>query len=54
LDDAGLVARLRPIHLVEGDRFNIKVTEPSDLPAAMKILDARDIEEQTSSSGTIG
>jgi 2-C-methyl-D-erythritol 4-phosphate cytidylyltransferase len=54
LDDAGLVARLRPIHLVEGDRFNIKVTEPSDLPAAMKILDARDIEEQSSSSGIIG
>jgi len=38
LDDAGLVARIRPVHLVEGDRFNIKVTEPSDLPAAIHIL----------------
>jgi 2-C-methyl-D-erythritol 4-phosphate cytidylyltransferase len=45
LDDAGLVARLRPIHLVEGDRFNIKVTEPSDLPAAMRIIDGRNAEE---------
>ena len=34
LDDASLVSRLRPIHLVEGDRFNIKVTEPADLPTA--------------------
>jgi 2-C-methyl-D-erythritol 4-phosphate cytidylyltransferase/2-C-methyl-D-erythritol 2,4-cyclodiphosphate synthase len=38
LDDAALVARIRPIHLVEGDRFNIKVTEPADLPAATRIL----------------
>lgn len=41
LDDAGLVARIRPVHLVEGDRFNIKVTEPSDLPAAIHILGAK-------------
>jgi 2-C-methyl-D-erythritol 4-phosphate cytidylyltransferase len=54
LDDAGLVARLRPIHLVEGDRFNIKVTEPSDLPAAIRILDARNVGEQSSSTGTRG
>jgi 2-C-methyl-D-erythritol 4-phosphate cytidylyltransferase len=38
LDDAGLVAHLRPIYLVDGDRFNIKVTEPSDLPIAVNIV----------------
>jgi 2-C-methyl-D-erythritol 4-phosphate cytidylyltransferase len=31
LDDAGLVARLRPVKVVAGDRANIKVTERGDL-----------------------
>lgn len=31
LDDASLVARIRPVRTVLGDRVNIKVTEPSDL-----------------------
>lgn len=31
LDDAALVARLRPVSVVTGDRLNIKVTEPRDL-----------------------
>jgi len=31
LDDASLVARLRPVRVVPGDRLNIKVTEPADL-----------------------
>ena len=37
LDDAGLVSLLRPVHLVMGDRFNIKVTNPDDLIAACRI-----------------
>jgi 2-C-methyl-D-erythritol 4-phosphate cytidylyltransferase len=31
LDDASLVARIRPVRAVVGDRLNIKVTEPGDL-----------------------
>jgi 2-C-methyl-D-erythritol 4-phosphate cytidylyltransferase len=31
LDDAGLVARLRPVKIVAGDRDNLKVTERGDL-----------------------
>lgn len=31
LDDAALVARIRPVYTVLGDRLNIKVTEPGDL-----------------------
>lgn len=38
LDDAALVARHRPIHFVDGERFNIKVTEPADLVMASNIL----------------
>ena len=38
LDDAALVARTRPVHLVQGDRFNIKVTQPDDLKVAELIL----------------
>lgn len=40
-DDAALVARTRPIHLVQGDRFNIKVTQPDDLKVAELILSGR-------------
>ncbi len=38
LDDAALVARSRPVHVVMGDRLNIKVTHPDDLHAAGVIL----------------
>ena len=34
LDDASLVARLRSVRVVPGDRFNIKVTQPEDLSVA--------------------
>jgi len=34
LDDASLVARVRPVLVVPGDRLNIKVTEPADLKLA--------------------
>lgn len=34
LDDASLVAEICPIHIVEGDRLNIKVTQPGDLRIA--------------------
>ena len=39
LDDASIVARIRPVSVVEGDRLNIKVTHPSDLEVAKRILD---------------
>lgn len=35
LDDAGLVARLRPVKIVAGDRANIKVTERGDLEGVL-------------------
>lgn len=38
LDDASVVARLRPVSVVEGDRLNIKVTHPADLQVARRIL----------------
>jgi 2-C-methyl-D-erythritol 4-phosphate cytidylyltransferase len=38
LDDASVVARLRPVFVVEGDRLNIKVTHPSDLEVARRIM----------------
>jgi 2-C-methyl-D-erythritol 4-phosphate cytidylyltransferase len=37
LDDASVVARLRDVRVVEGDRFNIKVTHPADLGLATRI-----------------
>jgi 2-C-methyl-D-erythritol 4-phosphate cytidylyltransferase len=38
-DDASLVERLgRPVELVEGSLFNIKITRPEDLPLARFIL----------------
>jgi 2-C-methyl-D-erythritol 4-phosphate cytidylyltransferase len=37
-DDAALVARVRPVHVVMGDRLNIKVTHPDDLRVARMIL----------------
>lgn len=41
LDDAALVARFRQVRIVEGDRFNLKVTEPGDLLAAGAIVSGR-------------
>lgn len=38
LDDASVVARIRPVSVVEGDRLNIKVTHPSDMSVAKRIL----------------
>jgi len=37
LDDASVVARIRDVHVVEGDRLNIKVTHPCDLTIATRI-----------------
>jgi 2-C-methyl-D-erythritol 4-phosphate cytidylyltransferase len=42
LDDAALVARLRVVRVVEGDRLNIKVTQPGDLPIAQMISNKRE------------
>lgn len=41
LDDAELVARIRPVHIILGDRFNIKVTQPHDLEVADRIISSR-------------
>jgi 2-C-methyl-D-erythritol 4-phosphate cytidylyltransferase len=41
LHDAQLVAPFRAVQVVEGDRFNIKVTEPSDLAVAEAVLTER-------------
>ena len=41
LHDAALVGSFRAVHMVEGDRLNIKVTEPSDLVLAETFLTAR-------------
>jgi 2-C-methyl-D-erythritol 4-phosphate cytidylyltransferase len=38
-DDAMLVERMgKPVHVVEGDYYNIKITTPEDLPLAEWIL----------------
>ncbi len=37
LDDASVVARIRDVRVVEGDRLNIKVTHPHDLSIATRI-----------------
>lgn len=37
LDDTGVVARIRPVQVVEGDIFNIKVTHPQDLSVAERL-----------------
>ena len=37
LDDASVVARIRDVKVVEGDRLNIKVTHPRDLAVAARI-----------------
>ncbi len=37
LDDASVVARIRDVRVVEGDRLNIKVTHPGDLTIATRI-----------------
>ena len=36
-DDASVVARIRDVRVVEGDRLNIKVTHPRDLEMATRI-----------------
>lgn len=36
-DDASVVARIRDVRVVEGDRLNIKVTHPGDLEIATRI-----------------
>jgi len=41
LDDAALVARLRPVSVVLGHRLNIKVTQPEDLLVAAAALESR-------------
>lgn len=41
LDDASLVARVRSVRVVEGDRMNIKVTHPQDLKVAEEIVRVR-------------
>jgi 2-C-methyl-D-erythritol 4-phosphate cytidylyltransferase len=43
LDDASLVARIRPVRAVVGDRLNIKVTEPGDLKMAEAFLDSKSL-----------
>ena len=40
LDDASVVARIRDVKVVEGDRLNIKVTHPHDLVVAARISHA--------------
>jgi 2-C-methyl-D-erythritol 4-phosphate cytidylyltransferase len=37
LDDASLVASSRRVALVEGDRLNIKITQPGDLRVASRV-----------------
>lgn len=39
LDDASVVARLRDVRVVEGDRLNIKVTHPHDLAVAARFTE---------------
>ena len=39
LDDASVVARIRDVRVVEGDRLNIKVTHPQDLGVAARIAE---------------
>lgn len=38
-DDASVMARQRPVRVVAGDRFNIKVTHPEDLRVVAQILE---------------
>lgn len=42
LDDAALVAHIRPVQVVMGDRLNIKVTHPDDLRVMRMILSKDD------------
>ena len=39
-DDASVVARIRPVRVVEGDRFNIKITHPADMDVARRIVES--------------
>jgi len=43
LDDASVVARLREVRVVEGDRLNIKVTHPADLQVVARISSKGDV-----------
>jgi len=36
-DDASLVEKIHPVHVVEGDRINFKITTPEDLEIAAKL-----------------
>lgn len=48
-DDAALVERLgETVRMVDGGRWNLKVTRPEDLPVAEALLDARAAEATTS------
>jgi 2-C-methyl-D-erythritol 4-phosphate cytidylyltransferase len=38
LDDAGLVGNHRPVRVIPGERFNIKITHPEDLALARLLL----------------
>ncbi len=38
-DDASVVARLRDVRIIEGDRLNIKVTHPHDLSVAARFTE---------------
>ncbi|HFE63050.1 MAG TPA: 2-C-methyl-D-erythritol 4-phosphate cytidylyltransferase, partial [Caldithrix sp.] len=38
-DDAGLIEKLgHPVHVVEGDYYNIKITTPEDLAVARRLF----------------
>ncbi len=41
-DDAGLVERIAPVSIVEGDRMNIKITYPEDIELAESLLSLRE------------
>jgi len=42
-DDAGLVEALgEPVHIVEGDPLNVKITHPDDVPFAEAVLSMRE------------
>jgi 2-C-methyl-D-erythritol 4-phosphate cytidylyltransferase len=47
LDDAALVAQIRPVRVVVGERLNIKVTEPADVGIARMIVSNREVAENS-------
>jgi 2-C-methyl-D-erythritol 4-phosphate cytidylyltransferase len=58
LHDAALVTPFRSVRIVEGDRLNIKVTEPADLALAQTLLTAcgeqAELVVATSADDTVG